>query len=563
MRRTLCLLWTLLVALPLSAQVRTETLVHTFDGARAKPVVGEPALQSAPIALGVADPPFVAVTPILHYAGPIDEAAGIWLQASADGRSWGQWIEVQPDPHIEAAADRLYGNLVFFPATAHYLRYRLSPPANQARPLELRLDIINPGASVPVPDSVPPRAKRIAAAGAEPYALPDYVPRRSWGSSLGLEDASFRMTPITVTHLWVHHSAGQTNSRDFAAVVRAYFTYHTQTHGWADIGYNWLVDPRGTLYQGRAFRRHSTSGAITMDVQGAHARGANARSIGVCMIGDYTAQIPAEIGLRKFVELFAWKARQMPLDVLSTGPINARTYDIVSGHRDISNTACPGDTFYPYLPMLRQRVHALLYPPIVADLEARDDSPDASATQLSATVHPQGSRTVWYFEYGTRAGLNEAAATSAEELRDPGEVPSAVQADLYGLVEGTTYYYRLVAVNSDTLTYSPVQQFAAGQITLVEFGSSGQRSQTVTLGANYPNPFNASTQIRFSLSVPGPLQLSVYDVLGQKVAVLAAGYYSAGEHVTSFHPDRLPSGIYIYRLRAGNETRSRTMLLLK
>ena len=68
------------------------------------------------------------------------------------------------------------------------------------------------------------------------------------------------MTPITVTHLWVHHSAGQTNSRDFAAVVRAYFTYHTQTHGWADIGYNWLVDPRGTLYQGRAFRRHSTSG---------------------------------------------------------------------------------------------------------------------------------------------------------------------------------------------------------------------------------------------------------------------------------------------------------------
>ena len=557
MRRTLCLLWGLLAALPLSAQVRTETLIHTFDGGQAKAVVGESALQSAPIALGVAGPPFVAVAPMLHYAGPVDEAARIWLQTSADGRSWDRWIEVQPDPHIEAEANRLYGNLVFFPATAHYLRYRLSPPADQARPLELRLDIINPGSSASR------RAQRIAAAGAKPYALPDYVPRRSWGSSLGLEDASSRMTPITVTHLWVHHSAGQTNSRDFAAVVRAYFTYHTQTHGWADIGYNWLVDPRGTLYQGRAFRRHSTSGAITMDVQGAHARGANARSLGVCMIGDYTARMPAEIGLRKLVELFAWKARQMPLEVLSTGPINGRSYDIVSGHRDISNTACPGDTFYPYLPMLRQRVHALLYPPIVAELEAEVDAREASAAQLSARVDPQGSRTVWYFEYGTRAGLNDAAATAAEELRDADGGPSPVQARLYGLVQGTTYYYRLVAVNSDTLTYSSVQQFAAGQITLVEPGSSSPRPQTLTLSANYPNPFNASTQIRFSLPVPTVLQLSIYDVLGREVAVVAAGYYAAGEHLVSFHPDHLPSGVYIYRLRAGNETRSRAMLLLK
>ena len=300
-----------------------------------------------------------------------------------------------------------------------------------------------------------------------------------------------------------------------------------------------------------------------MDVQGAHARGANARSLGVCMIGDYTARMPAEIGLRKLVELFAWKARQMPLEVLSTGPINGRSYDIVSGHRDISNTACPGDTFYPYLPMLRQRVHALLYPPIVAELEAEVDAREASAAQLSARVDPQGSRTVWYFEYGTRAGLNDAAATAAEELRDADGGPSPVQARLYGLVQGTTYYYRLVAVNSDTLTYSSVQQFAAGQITLVEPGSSSPRPQTLTLSANYPNPFNASTQIRFSLPVPTVLQLSIYDVLGREVAVVAAGYYAAGEHLVSFHPDHLPSGVYIYRLRAGNETRSRAMLLLK
>ena len=563
MRGTLCLLWTFLAVLPLSAQVRTETLIHTFDEGQAKAAAGESARQSAPIALGVAGPPFVAVTAILHYAGPVDEATRIWLQASADGRSWDQWIEVQADPHIEAKANRLYGNLVFFPAAAHYLRYRLSPPTEQALPLKLRLDIINPGSSAPGPELPPPGAQRIAAAGSEAYALSHYVPRRNWGAKLGLEDTSSHMTPISVTHLWVHHSAGQTNSRDFAAVVRTYFTYHTQTHGWADIGYNWLVDPGGTLYQGRAFHRHSTSGAITMDVQGAHARGANSRSIGVCMIGDYTAQMPRETGLRKFVELFAWKARQMPLDLLSKGSINGRGYDIVSGHRDISSTACPGDTFYPYLPVLRQRVHALLYPPIVADLEARVDSQETAAAQLSATVDPQGSRTVWYFEYGTHAGLIDPAATAAEELQAPGAGPSPVQARLYGLGEETTYYYRLVAVNSDTLTHSAVQQFAARQTTLVKPGSSGPRPQTLSLSANSPNPFNASTQIPFSLPSPGKVQLSIYDVMGREIAVLAAAYYAAGEHLVSFHPDRLPSGIYIYRLRAGNETRSRTMLLLK
>ena len=157
MRGTLCLLWTFLAVLPLSAQVRTETLIHTFDEGQAKAAAGESARQSAPIALGVAGPPFVAVTAILHYAGPVDEATRIWLQASADGRSWDQWIEVQADPHIEAKANRLYGNLVFFPAAAHYLRYRLSPPTEQALPLKLRLD---PNWLLRVPSALPLPAPR-------------------------------------------------------------------------------------------------------------------------------------------------------------------------------------------------------------------------------------------------------------------------------------------------------------------------------------------------------------------------------------------------------------------
>ena len=541
--------------------MRTENIVHSFDGTRAKLAHGKYSLQSAPISLSVAGPPFIAVAPMIHCSGPVNESAKIWLQTSTDGRFWSQDIEVQRDPHIETAADRLHGILTFFPAATRYLRYHISLPDNQVQPLEMRLAIINPGSSKLPLDISPPRPKRISASDA--YPIPDYLPRTHWGTSLGLENTSTRMNAITVTHLWVHHSAGQTNSRDFAAVVRAYYTYHTQTNGWADIGYNWLITPNGTLYQGRAFRRNPTSGAILMDVQGAHARGANAKSIGVCMIGDYTSQLPAASGLRKFVELFSWKAHQMALDVLSTGPIKSIRYNIISGHRDISNTACPGDTFYPYLPLLRQRVHALLNPPLIANLDATSKPPDATSIRLSATIQPQRSRTVWYFEYGTNPELNGAATTSAEELSILGEAPIDVQTQLDGLAESSTYYYRLVAVNSDTVTYSPVQQFASRQATLIERTSSPPIPKTLTLGVNYPNPFNVSTQIRFTLPDPSPLQLSVYDVLGRQVAILATGPYPAGEHVEFFHSNHLPSGIYIYRLNAGKEMRARTMLLLK
>src|SRR5690606_26508705 len=119
------------------------------------------------------------------------------------------------------------------------------------------------------------------------YARPNYVPRTSWGASMGLSNYG-NHSSINVTHLWVHHSAGHTNSSDYAAVVRSYYLLHTVDNGWSDMGYQWLVDPNGVLYQGRSHTYNVVTDSYDSDVVGAHAPGANSVAMAICMIGDYT-----------------------------------------------------------------------------------------------------------------------------------------------------------------------------------------------------------------------------------------------------------------------------------
>ncbi len=86
---------------------------------------------------------------------------------------------------------------------------------------------------------------------------------------------------------------------------------------------------------------------------------------------------------------------------------------------------------------------------------------------------------------------------------------------------------------------------------------------TYQLEANYPNPFNPQTAIRFALPEAGPVRLVVLDVLGREVAVLADGVQAAGAHTVYFDAQRLPSGVYLYRLDAPGFRQTRQMLLLK
>ena len=89
------------------------------------------------------------------------------------------------------------------------------------------------------------------------------------------------------------------------------------------------------------------------------------------------------------------------------------------------------------------------------------------------------------------------------------------------------------------------------------------RPDSFALGQNYPNPFNASTVIGFSLGVPSRVSLEVYDLLGQHIATILERQMPAGHHRFDWRPDRLASGLYLYRLEAGSFRETRKLLILR
>jgi hypothetical protein len=93
--------------------------------------------------------------------------------------------------------------------------------------------------------------------------------------------------------------------------------------------------------------------------------------------------------------------------------------------------------------------------------------------------------------------------------------------------------------------------------------SSRELPEGYALAQNYPNPFNPTTTINFSLGKPSQVKLTVYNLLGQKVVTLLDRHMKAGPHIVSFDASNLTSGIYFYRLEAGDFLSQRRMLLIK
>ena len=100
------------------------------------------------------------------------------------------------------------------------------------------------------------------------------------------------------------------------------------------------------------------------------------------------------------------------------------------------------------------------------------------------------------------------------------------------------------------------------QITPVKENRT-EAARGFALSQNYPNPFNPSTAISYKLAASGHVTLKVYDILGRDVATLVNGQRTAGEHSVTFNAAGLPSGVYFYRLQAGNYSATKKFMLLK
>lgn len=130
-----------------------------------------------------------------------------------------------------------------------------------------------------------------------------------------------------------------------------------------------------------------------------------------------------------------------------------------------------------------------------------------------------------------------------------------VSSDLYF---GTSYKY-VVCSDCNGGPLSP----AMSAEMVGNSARSADIPKTLVLGQNFPNPFNPATQISFGIPKDSHVTLVVYDILGSRVATLVDGPVNAGFHTVSWNASRLASGIYIYRLSAGEFVQTKRMLLMK
>jgi hypothetical protein len=279
-----------------------------------------------------------------------------------------------------------------------------------------------------LPHAPSPRARASQAGG------PAIVPRDAWGAA----QVSPRNAPSygNVQAAFVHHTVTAVDyaPEESAGIVLGIARYHRDSNGWNDIGYNFLVDRYGVIFEGRA-------GGIEAAVIGAQAQGWNSYSTGIACLGTFT-NLPLDApAMESLARLIGWKLSLHGVPAtgqvaLTSGGGESNRYSAgtqvfferVSGHRDGCETSCPGESLYAQLPALRARAAQFSHPVSAITVKAAsqkgakptdvsgvlrfaDGSPPAGAT-LSVEYMAAGS--AWTQVTTTACGPDGTWATSVQ-----------------------------------------------------------------------------------------------------------------------------------------------------
>jgi hypothetical protein len=184
--------------------------------------------------------------------------------------------------------------------------------------------------------------------------------RHAWGANEKWRDGKPTLNH-TIKQVHVHHTASGNDyaRRDVPALLRGIYRYHTHNLGWSDIGYNFLVDRFGRIWEGRA-------GGVGRPVRGAHTLGFNESSTGVAVLGTFTDTAPRRKVLTSIVRLAAWRLdhyKRRPAGRVKVrshgsdkfGPGEKVRLPVIDGHRDTNATECPGELLYAKLHSIRKR----------------------------------------------------------------------------------------------------------------------------------------------------------------------------------------------------------------
>ncbi|WP_324650808.1 peptidoglycan recognition protein [Georgenia sp. H159] len=299
--------------------------------------------------------------------------------------------------------DGLRLNLI--PAVPHEGEAEATTPDTVATLAE-RVDTSSVSAAPPV-DRVQADTSSVAAraSGGESFGVsaaattgaPSVVPRAGWGASASTP----HWTPdfYELRAAVVHHTAG-TNDYSRAqspGIVRGIYHYHSTTRGWGDIGYNFLVDKYGQVFEGRNGSLAAPYGWMS---EGGHAAGFNSGTLGIAVLGDYTRLHAPQLVLTRMAEVIAWKFADAGIDATTvSGYVSPGSATRPAGqqlarvfvHRDVADTTCPGDN-------ITARVPGLL-----SDVASRVDALGGRPSELHLRNVPSGGAPDVSFTLGRSA----------------------------------------------------------------------------------------------------------------------------------------------------------------
>jgi hypothetical protein len=446
----------------------------------------------------------------LHWQGP---GSVEFRTRSVSGR-WSVWRPAAPEaedlPDHPASAWRL-GN-PYWVGASDRIAYLL-----HGRVTRLRAYFIQS-----TEERIPLR--RVSMTGSPPL-----ISRAAWGANEAIRRAAPSYAR-TLQFAVVHHTAGSNSytAAQSAAIVRGIEVYHVKGNGWNDIGYNFLVDKYGQVFEGRY-------GGVDKNVIGAHAEGFNTGSVGVALIGTYQTAAPTAAEKAALVNLLAWR-----LDIAHVDPLSTLTYAsggdprfpagtpvflrAVSGHRDTGFTTCPGNLVYALLGTLARQAAATglpkLYTPTVqGQLGGLIRFQARLSTALPWTVTVSDST-------GAVVGTGSGTSDVIDWTWDASTAPQA------------SYTWTISAGDNvrpatGTIGTAPV--------------ALAIKSLTAT-----PRTISQSTQISYTLTAAATVTAMLRDAGGNAVATLFTQQHQPGKQSFKFTATSTPEGHFQLVLTAAN-----------
>ncbi len=279
-------------------------------------------------------------------------AAVSWKQTGQDGVSmqvrtkdndrWSEWTDIEADDPGKDGAASSQSSALILAKNIDDIQYRFELKGSDTAPSSAvdlthssltAIDTSNgPSARPSLLSSLSSQLMPQAEAAVN---YPQIISREQWGNP---EPNWSEWTPeyAKLTRVILHHTA-TTESGDSYADMRAIWYYHAKTLGWGDIGYHYVVDSQGRIFEGRYYDK-AYARQNRVEVIGGHAYGNNYGTVGVSMIGNYQVSTPTTQALNSMARITGYKLAPYKIDPSGNGPSG----EAVVGHYQVYSTSCPG-----------------------------------------------------------------------------------------------------------------------------------------------------------------------------------------------------------------------------